>query len=87
VCVCVYFRVVFNFPFGLSFYLYFPSVPVFTSGCLNAELKVSSVYEPGDRLYQKSRFKCSLRKADWIGHILRRNCLLQQVTEGKIKGG
>jgi hypothetical protein len=26
------------------------------------------------------------RKANWIGHILRRNCLLQQVTEGKIKG-
>ena len=26
------------------------------------------------------------RKADWIGHILRRNCLLQQVIEGKIKG-
>jgi hypothetical protein len=26
-------------------------------------------------------------KANWIGHILRRNCLLQQVTEGKIKGG
>ena len=25
-------------------------------------------------------------KANWIGHILRRNCLLQQVTEGKIKG-
>ena len=24
------------------------------------------------------------RKADWIGHILRRNCLLQQVIEGKI---
>jgi hypothetical protein len=29
----------------------------------------------------------SKRKATWIGHILRRNCLLQQVTEGKIKGG
>ena len=29
----------------------------------------------------------SKRKADWIGHILRRNCLLQQVIEGKIKGG
>jgi hypothetical protein len=28
----------------------------------------------------------SKRKANWIGHILRRNCLLQQVTEGKIKG-
>ena len=27
------------------------------------------------------------RKANWIGHILRRNCLLQRVTEGKIKGG
>ena len=24
------------------------------------------------------------RKANWIGHILRRNCLLQQVIEGKI---
>ena len=27
------------------------------------------------------------RKAKWIGCILRRNCLLQRVTEGKIKGG
>ena len=26
------------------------------------------------------------RKADWIGHILRKNCLLQQVIEGKIEG-
>jgi hypothetical protein len=26
------------------------------------------------------------RKANWIGHILRRNCLLQHVVEGKIKG-
>jgi hypothetical protein len=26
------------------------------------------------------------RKANWIGHILRRNCILQRVTEGKIKG-
>ena len=24
-------------------------------------------------------------KANWIGHILRRNCLLQRVIEGKIK--
>jgi hypothetical protein len=29
----------------------------------------------------------SKRKANWIGHILRRNCLLQQVIEGKKKGG
>jgi len=27
------------------------------------------------------------RKANWIGHIQRRNCLLQRVIEGKIKEG
>ena len=27
------------------------------------------------------------RKANWIGHILRRNGLLQRVIEGKIQGG
>jgi hypothetical protein len=26
------------------------------------------------------------RKSNWVGHILRRNCLLEQVIEGKIKG-
>jgi len=26
------------------------------------------------------------RKANWIGHILRRNCLLEHFIEGKIKG-
>jgi hypothetical protein len=31
--------------------------------------------------------KISKRKADWIGHILRRNCLLQRVIKGKIKAG
>ena len=25
------------------------------------------------------------RKANWIGRVLRRNCLLQRVIEGKIK--
>ena len=29
----------------------------------------------------------SKREAKWFGHILRRNCLLQRVIEGKIKGG
>ena len=28
----------------------------------------------------------SKRKFNWIGHILRRNCFLKQVIEGKIKG-
>jgi hypothetical protein len=27
------------------------------------------------------------RKANWIGHILRRSCLPQQVIAGKMKGG
>jgi len=26
-------------------------------------------------------------KANWIGHILRRNCLLQRVIKGMVKGG
>jgi hypothetical protein len=26
------------------------------------------------------------RKANWVGHILRRNCLLKHVIEGKIEG-
>ena len=26
-------------------------------------------------------------KANWIGHILRRNCLIQRVIQGKINGG
>jgi hypothetical protein len=26
------------------------------------------------------------RKANWIGHILRRNCLLKEAIDGKIKG-
>jgi hypothetical protein len=29
----------------------------------------------------------SKRKGNWIRHILRRNCLLWQVIEGKLKGG
>jgi hypothetical protein len=27
------------------------------------------------------------RKANWVVYILRRNCLLKQVIEGKIEGG
>jgi hypothetical protein len=26
------------------------------------------------------------RKANWIGHVLCRNCLLKQVIEGKVQG-
>jgi hypothetical protein len=27
-----------------------------------------------------------IRKTNWIGHILHRNCLLKHATEGKIEG-
>ena len=27
-----------------------------------------------------------VNKTNWIGHVLRRNCLLQRVIEGKIQG-
>jgi hypothetical protein len=30
--------------------------------------------------------KTKRRKGNWIGHILRRNCLLKLVTEGKVSG-
>ena len=37
-------------------------------------------------IYAHSVLYWTLRKANWIGHILRRNCLLKQVIEGKVKG-
>ena len=40
------------------------------------------VMEQGNILHEICK-----RKANWIGHILRRNCLLKRVTEGKIQGG
>jgi hypothetical protein len=40
------------------------------------------VKEQRNTLHEISR-----RKVYWIGHILCRNCLLQQVIEEKVKGG
>jgi hypothetical protein len=40
-----------------------------------------SVKEQGNILHEISK-----RKANWVGHILRRNCLLQRVIEAKITG-
>jgi hypothetical protein len=40
------------------------------------------VKEQRDILHEISK-----RKANWIGHILCRHCLLQQVIKGKIKMG
>jgi hypothetical protein len=41
----------------------------------------------GVREQRNMLHEISKQKATWIGHILRRNCLLQWVIEGKIKGG
>jgi hypothetical protein len=38
-------------------------------------------------IYIYSIHEIRKRNANWIGHILRINCLLQRVTEGKIQGG
>jgi hypothetical protein len=35
---------------------------------------------------RNSLSKIKRRKANWIGHILHRNCLLKQFIEGKIGG-
>jgi hypothetical protein len=39
-----------------------------------------------DVLFRVNEHEIRKRKANWIGHILRRNCLLKQVIERKIKG-
>jgi hypothetical protein len=44
--------------------------------------EVLQVKEQRNILHEISKWK-----ANWIGHILSRNCKLQQVIEGKIKGG
>jgi hypothetical protein len=51
-------------------------------GPITLEMKYYLVTEKRNNLHEISK-----RKANWIGHILRRNCLLRQVIEGKIKGG
>jgi len=53
---------------------------IWTDHVRNEEVLLS-VKEQRNILHEISK-----RKANWIGHILRRNCLLKQVTEGKIKG-
>jgi hypothetical protein len=42
------------------------------------------LYHKGSLLF--FLFHVGYSSANWIGHILRRNCLLKQVLEGKIKG-
>ena len=39
-----------------------------------------------DKEHRNILHEISKRRSNWIGHILCRNCLLQRVIEGKIKG-
>ena len=49
--------------------------------CVRNEEVLLQVNEQRDILHAIRK-----RKANWIGHILRINCLIRQVIEGKIKG-
>jgi hypothetical protein len=53
---------------------------IWTDGVRNEEV-LHSVKEARNILHTTKR-----RKANWIGHILRRNCLLKHVIEGKLEG-
>jgi hypothetical protein len=50
--------------------------------CVKDEEILLRVKEQRNILHEISK-----QKANWIDHILRRNCLLQQVIEGKIERG
>jgi len=57
---------------------------------LYADVSDTSAYKiqtPGNYPEEIIQHEISKRKPNWIGHILRRNCLLQQVIEGKIEVG
>jgi hypothetical protein len=54
---------------------------VWTDHVINEEVLLR-VKEQRNILHEISK-----RKSNWFGHILRRNCLLRLVIEGKIKGG
>ena len=58
-------------------------------GCTNTGLQVAQATEFNTVPRNEQRnilHEIRKRKANCIGHILRRNCLLQPVIEGKIKG-
>jgi hypothetical protein len=52
----------------------------------------SGISSPNGKLLHSFReernilHKIKRRKANWIGHTLRRNCLLKHVIEGKLEG-
>jgi hypothetical protein len=70
-----------SFEILLSTYIYiYIYIYIFTYMLLRIKVLLR-IKEQRNILHEVSKWK-----ANWIGHILRRNCLLQQVIEGKIKG-
>jgi len=67
----------------LSFwFLYYSHFTYSVCWYLNVKLQCQKVKEQRNILHEIRK-----RKANWTGHILRRNCLIQRVTEGRIQGG
>jgi hypothetical protein len=60
------------------------------NGCVLTCISYNFNFDTCDYLELMNRgisyIKLKKRKANWIGHILRRNCLLKQVIKGKING-
>ena len=54
--------------------------------CTRAHWQTKQGYKTNYGLLSCEIREIRKRKANWIGHILRRNCVLKQVIEGKIKG-
>jgi hypothetical protein len=54
---------------------------------LERSRKIWNKYNLRVKEQRNIQHEISKRKAKWIGHILRRNCLIRQVIEGKIKWG
>jgi hypothetical protein len=60
------------------------STPHSISCIFIADMSILVLYSHGGKKYPT--YKKKRRKSNWTGHILRRNCLLKHVTEGKIEG-
>jgi len=51
-----------------------------------SEIPGNVMLERAEKINWSDRVRNEETRADWIGHILRRNCLLKHVMEGNIAG-
>jgi hypothetical protein len=63
-----------------------------TGTTLHIKFYLNSVFVRNEKVLHRVKEERNIvhtikrRKANWIGHILRRNCLLKNVIEGKLEG-